>query len=592
MIVDRRLIRVLVGNGFAAAPRFMWVTVVLTLVTALTAAAYPIGFKLFIDGVVQDDTPNLVLGCVLTAGLVALYWAAASLEANIGFGLTERVALYVTTRICRLVNAVRGIEHFERPEYLGQLDLILANRGLLGGAPRQTMTALQALLRATVMIALLVTVSPALLVLPALVAAPSYGQRVFARIRLRADERVVEERRLANELFTLGTTAASAKEFRVFGLGPALARRHRMLSSKSSSTVIRAAVVGAAAVAAGWIIFIIGFVGAIVLLVDDARSGAISAGQVVMAVVITTQVRLALASATTAFGHLLTTAKTVRRLFWLEDYAVRVTTGRAPTPDRIGVGVRLDGVSFRYPGASADVIRNVSVALPAGSTVALVGDNGAGKSTLVKLLTGMYEPTSGEITVDGLSIGDIARSAWQERISAAYQDFAKLELVASECVGVGDLERSTDLAAVSVALDRAGASDVVADLDEGLATPLGRSMASGRDLSGGQWQKLALSRSMMRDAPLLLVLDEPTASLDAESEHLLFQRYVQAARRTRQIAGTVTLLVSHRFTTVRDADLILVLDDGQLLEHGNHQELMSRGGMYAELYDLQAQGYR
>jgi len=233
----------------------------------------------------------------------------------------------------------------------------------------------------------------------------------------------------------------------------------------------------------------------------------------------------------------------------------------------------------------------VSVRLPAGAVVALVGDNGAGKTTLVKLLSGFATPESGQILVDGADMAAFDTARWQERCAAAFQDFAKLEFPVRESVGVGDLPRIDDLVAVGAAVERAGASSVVDSLPQGLETQLGTRWEDGVELSGGQWQKLALARGLMRTDPLLVVFDEPTAALDAHTEHALFERFAAAARTAKQ-RSTVTLLVSHRFSTVGMADLIVVLDQGRVREVGSHQDLMARGGMYAELYELQSRGYR
>jgi ATP-binding cassette subfamily B protein len=224
--------------------------------------------------------------------------------------------------------------------------------------------------------------------------------------------------------------------------------------------------------------------------------------------------------------------------------------------------------------------------------VALVGENGAGKTTMVKLICGLYVPDVGVIRIDGVELGAMDLEAWRGRTCATFQDFVRYELFAGQTVGIADLPRLNDAGAVGIALERASATEVVTELREGLATPLGRSFADGQDLSGGQWQKLALGRGMMRDYPLLMVLDEPTASLDAPTEHAIFERWMHHAQLLRAQVGAVTLLISHRFSTVRMADLIVVLEDGRILERGNHQTLLRQGGKYAELFELQARSYR
>jgi ATP-binding cassette subfamily B protein len=227
--------------------------------------------------------------------------------------------------------------------------------------------------------------------------------------------------------------------------------------------------------------------------------------------------------------------------------------------------------------------------------VAIVGENGAGKTTLVKLLCKLYEPTAGRILVDGVPLASVRTEELRSRLSGAFQDFFRFELPAREAVGVGDVARLDDAGAVASALERGGAGDVVARLPAGLETRLGPTWPGGVELSHGQWQKLALARGFMRDEPLLLVLDEPTSALDAEAEHALFERWSAAARRagrgSSDGAGGVTVLVSHRFSTVRMADRIVVLDGARVAEVGSHEELMARGGTYAELYAIQAGAY-
>jgi ATP-binding cassette, subfamily B, bacterial len=293
-----------------------------------------------------------------------------------------------------------------------------------------------------------------------------------------------------------------------------------------------------------------------------------------------------------------------RRLAWLEDYAAALAASAdRAVPAVMTDGIRLEHVSFAYPGTERLVLDDVSLDLPAGTVVAIVGENGAGKTTLVKLLCKLYEPTSGQILVDGVPLARMPADQWRARLAGAFQDFFRFELRARQSVGLGDVPRLDDEPAVVTAVERAGADDVVARLSAGLETQLGPTWPDGVEVSFGQWQKLALARGFMRDRPLLLVLDEPTATLDAETEHALFERYAARARSNHRIGGgpsgdsggvdsRITVLVSHRFSTVRMADLIVVLDGAQLVEVGSHHELMARGGQYAELYSIQAAAYQ
>jgi ATP-binding cassette subfamily B protein len=276
----------------------------------------------------------------------------------------------------------------------------------------------------------------------------------------------------------------------------------------------------------------------------------------------------------------------------LEDYATAVEADEdQPAPDRLTHEIRFEHVDFAYPGTSKLVLEDVNLALPAGAVVAVVGENGAGKTTLVKLLSKFYAPTAGRILVDGEDLARMPAADWRARLAGAYQDFFRFELRARQSVGVGDMPRLDDGGAVATAVTRAGAEDVVERLGAGLETQLGPTWPEGVEVSFGQWQKLALARGFMRDEPLLLVLDEPTAALDAETEHALFERYAAGAR-SESPRGRITVLVSHRFSTVRMADLIVVLDGARVAEVGSHEELMAKGGQYAELYGIQAAAYR
>jgi ATP-binding cassette subfamily B protein len=298
--------------------------------------------------------------------------------------------------------------------------------------------------------------------------------------------------------------------------------------------------------------------------------------------------------ASTSAGSFAIASTTADRLLWLEDYVAGFRRGAGQgAPANLTDGIRLEHVGFTYPGQDSPVLTDICLTLRAGSTVAVVGENGAGKSTLIKLLTGMYRPTEGQITIDGRDLAQISPDHWREATTGAFQDFVRFAMSLGDGVGAGDLPRIDDREAVLSALGRAGAGDLLEGNGRagalGLDTLLGPYIG-GRALSGGQWQRLALARGLMRERPLLIVLDEPTASLDAPSESALFASYQEAAQGST--GGTITVLVSHRFGTVHMADQIIVMDGGRVAESGDHQALMDRDGIYAELFNLQAEGYR
>jgi ATP-binding cassette subfamily B protein len=403
-------------------------------------------------------------------------------------------------------------------------------------------------------------------------------------------ERSAQPNRLARHLFTIATTAPPAKEVRVTGIGNRLVTERRDAWERGYRPIAAARWGSAAWHTAAWAIFGSAYVGAIVFVSSGLGASAddvllvLAAGARLSAYVGATVGELGFLRGFWMDGS--------RRLAWLEDYAAAVAaTADLPVPVRLEEGIRLDHVSFAYPGTSHLVLDDVSAFLPAGAVLAIVGENGAGKTTLVKLLAKMYEPTAGVILVDGTPLSRVPANEWRERMAGAFQDFFRFEFRVRHTVGLGDVPRLDDVPAVAAAVDRAGAGDVVARLASGLDTQLGPTWPDGVEVSFGQWQKLALARGFMRDRPLLLVLDEPTAALDAETEHALFERYAAAARQGGA-SGRITVLVSHRFSTVRMADLILVLDGARLVEAGTHEELIAKGGQYSQLYGIQAAAYR
>ena len=247
--------------------------------------------------------------------------------------------------------------------------------------------------------------------------------------------------------------------------------------------------------------------------------------------------------------------------------------------------MRFERVSFKYPGRDAWALKDVDLMVPAGRSLALVGHNGAGKTTLIKLLMGLYTPTSGRVLLDGRPLSDWPAEALRARIAVVFQDFNRYQLPARENVGFGSVDALDDDARIARALERGGATADLEKLKDGLDTQLGRWFKDGVELSGGQWQKVALSRAFMREQADVLVLDEPTAALDAEAEHAVFERFRALTE------GRTALLISHRFPTVRMADHIVVLEGGQIVEQGSHDALIAADGRYARLFKLQAQGY-
>jgi ATP-binding cassette, subfamily B, bacterial len=575
--------------GYQHEPGLLVYAVVVTILNAIPDALLALWLMLLADGVADGDDRQVLLSALGIAGSVTWTWVFNVFATRIQRRFRDRVTIALETHVARLQATIGTVAHQERPEYLDRLAVLRQQVFVLDHMYLSVLNTLAWLIRLGITLALLASVHPAL----ALLAVTAVPTVVTASTRPAA-ERQVEERaavhaRLASHLFTTATTAAPGKEVRITGIGADLVRDRRASWERWYHPVSRARWRTSGWNAASWAVFGVGF--AVALWFVAIRLDG-SPGQVLLLLTAGARLSQYVAQTVSEIGFLRGIwLDGAVRLAWLEDYAAATAApGERPAPDAIADAITLRGVTFTYPGASAPSLVDVDLRLPAGSVVALVGENGAGKTTLVKLLAKMYEPQEGQIAVDGVPLHDIATAAWRDRLAGAFQDFHRFEFAALTSVGLGDLVRVDDRVAVAAAVERGGATADVALLPHGLDTQLGPTWPHGAEVSFGQWQKLALARGFMREEPLLLVLDEPTAALDAETEHALFERYAAAARQAPH--GGITLLVSHRFSTVRMADLIVVLDGAAVVEVGSHAELVAAGGSYAELFAIQQRGYR
>jgi ATP-binding cassette subfamily B protein len=576
--------------GFRHEPRLMAAAVALSQLEALPDALLALWFMLLGLGV-TEGRPGLVAGAALGLGLSATAtWFLRTVSTRVQRRFRDKVTIALEAHVARLQATVATIAHHERPEYLDRLSVLRDQVFVLDHMYMSLFATGGWVLRVAVTLVLLASVHPALLLLGAFALPAAWTATWRPKFENAAQERRAQPHRLAAHFFATLTTAPPGKEVRVTGNAAELAARRREAWELGYRPVAAARRASAAWHAAAWAVFGLGYAGGIVFV-----SAGLGAPAPAVLLVLAAGARLSsYVSATVAeLGFLRGFwMDGARRLAWLENYAASLDAGAdVDPPAGLSEGIRIDHVSFAYPGTPRLVLEDVSLFLPAGAVVAIVGENGAGKTTLVKLLSKMYEPAAGAILIDGRPLARMRADAWRERMAGAFQDFCRFELLARQTVGVGDVPRVDEEPAVAAAVDRAGAGDVVARLASGLGTQLGPTWPGGVEVSFGQWQKLALARGFMRDAPLLLVLDEPTAALDAETEHALFERYAAAARE-RRAGGRITLLVSHRFSTVRMADLIVVLDGARVVESGTHEELMRNGRQYAELYRIQAAGYR
>lgn len=569
-----------------------WLTGLLVLLLAGAVAVTGYSQRWLVDAAGLGSAGGVLAAAALGAAAHMMLTAGQRLQGSLRNDLAFRVDLDLNQEILGRAAAIPTITHLERPEYLDRLTLLRENTYALAASCWSVAETAAALLSVGLSMWLLATVHPLLTGLALLAAPPLYLAGRGRRLVQQAAAETAETARTERDLHRLCVLPEPAKETRIALATPEISRHADRLWGQVLRARGRAQVLGAGWQLLGWACYAAGFVAAIGLVARLAATGAATAGDLVLVITLGSQLRFQIALTVASIGGVAQAGHAVDHYRWLAAYArAEAPGGAAAPPDRLTSGITLHEVGFAYPGTDRAVLRDVSVHLPAGATVAVVGVNGAGKTTLVKLLTGLYRAEAGRVTVDGRPLADLDPVLWRARVSGAQQDFAKFQFLARHTVGVGDLPRLEDRARVAAAVADAGAEPVVAGLADGLDTQLGHLFA-GAELSHGQWQKLALARGLMRGGPLLLVLDEPTAALDPQAEHDLFERFVASARVAAGAYGTITLLISHRFSTVGMADLIVVLADGAVAELGTHAELMARGGAYARLYELQAASYR
>lgn len=568
-------------------------TIVMCLTSIIQAALPPLvvyGTKLTIDatsaGRPLDSGLTLIVLAILTSAITA------KIAEPVSRTLDEQILRYVHDDLMRLATEIPSLNHYENPELLDRLSLVERDAWRMSGIFRLLST-LGAVTSTATVVTMLSTVSPVLvtLLVLALIPALTAALALYRRVELWLSQE--RYRRLTSAITDTLQNPQQGLEVRCFGLTRPLTDVAAAAMDIRRTALERQTWRYSTREALGWLAFGVIYALAVVWVIRGATMGQFTLGQVTLVLLIGPQVALTAQKIAYNIGLIVDAMSTFGRYHWLRDYAKANTwhDSRAQPPTRLTQGIRFEGVSFAYPSTSKDVLRRVNLELPAGATVAFVGANGAGKSTLVKLLARFYDPSAGAVTVDGVPLASINPGAWRQRISAGFQDFATFEFGAGDAIGVGDLTARANTARLDAAIAASQATDVVAGLPQGLDTQLGQRFEGGVGLSGGQWQRLALARAFMRDDPLLMLLDEPTAALDPEAEHAIYDSYARIARDLGKRTGAVTVLVSHRFSTVRMADLIVVVDDGCISELGTHDALLAAGGRYAAAFTLQAKTY-
>lgn len=600
-VTERKSVRGFVGLTVrslrlarSASPRVFWLNLSLSVWSAGLLLVQVLVGKLILEELLSTShSPSLRVVFPLVVALAAataVSGLATSSQQQLQRLLGEEVQRLTWDGIIDVTTHV-GLETFEDPAFFDALQRVKTNAVLrpltLSQGLVQVVTGLLGMAGLTVALVLIQPILVAVLLAGSL---PLWLiSRTTGRVEFRFRVAQTTQLRLNEYLITTLSGREESKEIRAFDLGAVLKRRWRdnyaeYLADYRAHIRRRLALGGLGGLVATVATSL--SLGVLVWLITSHRIGVAEGGAALLAI------RLLGGNLQQVFfgvGELFESA------LFLRDYDEFLARGPAPAGPGASLTpassiapfteLSLHDVGFRYPGATSWALRGVSLTLRAGETIALVGENGSGKTTLAKLLGQLYAPTTGELLWDGTNTATLDGAALRAHIGVIFQDFIRYQFSARENIAFGRAGRLDDLAAVHRAAQQAGADEFLQALPAGYGTGLGKQYEGGLDLSGGQWQRVAVARAFFRDSSLL-VLDEPTASMDARSEHRMFEHV------RRLEAGRTLVLISHRFSTVRDADRIYVLDKGRIIEHGSHAELMELGGRYAELFELQASAYR
>ena len=574
------------------SPRLTIVLASLTLVAGLLPAAAAHVGKLIVDGVVAAIAdPQLASGVMLLVvieGIIIALLAGSQtaitvcqqlLRAQLG----HRVNVMILEKALTL-----DLKDFEDPEFN---DKLTRARREASSRPLSLVNRAFGLVQNGIAIigfaALLWQFSPLAVIILLLAGVPSFvTEAKFSGAAFRLFYWRSPETRKQMYLETVLAREDYAKEVKLFQLGPLLLRRYREIFRKlykeDRSLSLRRGfwgfVTGLCGTAALY--------GAYVWAVVSAIGGRISLGQMTMVMMVLKQGQSAVAASLSAINGMYEDHLYLSNLYEYLEHPPAQADGEHESGPDPSAGLVFDKVSFTYPDAQSPAVDHVDLAIRPGESLAIVGANGSGKTTLVKLITGLYQPTEGRVSFQGRAVEEWKREALQRRVGVIFQDFARYQMLLGENVGAGDVEAFEDSDRWRKAGTAGMVDDFIDEMPEGYDTQLGRWFADGRELSGGQWQKVALARSLMRENADLLILDEPTAAMDADAEARIFEHFRQVAQ------GRMTLLISHRFSTVRMADRIIVMDTGRIVESGSHDELIALDGRYAHLFQLQARGYQ
>ncbi|MEM9482518.1 MAG: ABC transporter ATP-binding protein [Cyanobacteria bacterium P01_F01_bin.116] len=579
---------------WSAATGWLLLSIGLILISALIPVAQLYVGKLIVDQVVVILTSNgtgftTYLGLLVLGGfgLLLLRDVLSQLDNYVRRILSDQFLLYANVQL--LQQAVRlDLAHYESSEFHDVL-----NRAQQSGSnyPLRVVELLSRLLgsitRLVGLLTLLLRFSPGVMVLLMVSVLPTFwvGIRYSSR-RFWLNRRQTPSRRLADYFYQVLTDPRYVKEVRLFNLGEHMVEQYRTIRHEFNQESRQLAQGQSAAQLSIKLLGGMGFYGAYGLVLWQTIRGLVTLGDLTLYTGAFQQAQNLIETILVSLATLYEYNLYVSQYFEFLDISPEVTSPRQPTtfPKPMVQGLRFQNVDFTYPGSEYPTLKQINLAVAPGECIALVGLNGSGKTTLLKLLTRLYDIERGQILIDGIPVQQFSLEDLRSQIGILFQDFARYALDVQDNIGFGNLPQRQDLELVIESAKGAGATAVIDELDDGYQTILGKMFSGGVDLSGGQWQKIGLARAFMSNAQIL-ILDEPTAAVDAIAEHDLFQRFRQLTE------GKMTFLVSHRFSTVRMADRIVVLENGTIIEIGTHDQLIARGGRYAEMFKIQAESY-
>jgi ATP-binding cassette, subfamily B, bacterial len=576
-----------------------WATIglgFLTLAGALLPASQAWVGKLIVDGVVasiqRGADPEavrrvfvyLILELALFLLNTALNHARRLIQQLIQLQLANRIRGEIIQKALTL-----DLAFFEHPDFYDRLQNARRESGYKPvDLINDTVLIVQNTITLISFAVLLLRFSPWLVIILLVTSIPAFiAETRFSEEGFRLLTRRAPETRQINYLSRLLTEDTSAKEIKLFNLGETLLARYMTLFDKffreDKSLALRRAVAGFGL----GLIATLGFYSSYAWIVWHTVQGKISLGDMTLYLTIFRQGQSTFQAILSGVGSIYENNLFMANLF--DFLRLKPQMGVAARNQGLSVplrsGIEFRRVGFRYPESEEWALRDIDLTIRPGEKIALVGPNGAGKTTLIKLLSRLYDPTEGMILIDGVDIRELDPLDLRQRIGVIFQDFVRYHLAASENIGVGQIEALDRLEQIIESARKSGAHSIIENLPDGYQTMLGRWFHGGHELSVGQWQKIALARAFMRDAEIL-VLDEPTASLDAETEYEIFRRFQELT------VGKMAILISHRFSTVRMADRIVVIQEGRIAEIGSHHDLLNQGGIYGHLFSLQAEGYR